>query len=59
MEYTRSLKNFHNVNTYEDYGARYTTMREKVFNNLGIILDKNYRPKRITISRFTSPQLHN
>jgi hypothetical protein len=57
LNYT--VKNFHNVNTFEDYGARYTTMREKVFNDLGIMLDKNYRPKRITISRFTSPQLHN
>lgn len=56
LNYT--VKNFHNVNTYQDYGARYTIMREKVFDDLGIILDKNYRPKRITISRFTSPQLH-
>jgi len=56
LNYT--VKRFHNVNTYEDYGARYTTMRENVFEDLGIMLDKNYRPKRITISRFTSPELH-
>jgi len=56
LNYT--VKTFHNVNTYEDYGARYTIMREKVLNDLGIILDKNYRPKRITTSRFTSPLLH-
>jgi len=56
LNYT--VKNFHNVNTFEDYAARYTIMREKVFNDLGIMLDKNYRPKRITISRFTSPLLH-
>ena len=56
LNYT--VKTFHNVNSPSDYGARYTIMREKVFNDLAIILDSKYHPKRIHISRFTSPQLH-
>ena len=55
LNYT--LSTFHNVNTVEDYGARYTTMREAILHSFSIVLDSSYKPKRITISRFTSPQL--
>jgi hypothetical protein len=33
-------------------------MREKVFEDLGIALDKRYQPKRTVTSRFTSINLH-
>jgi len=56
LNYT--VKTFHNVHSASDYGARYTTMREKVFNRLGVILDRVYQPKRIQSSRFTSELLH-
>lgn len=56
LNYT--VRTFHNVNSPSDYGARYTVMREKVLNDLGIFLDPKYHPKRIKTSRFTSPQLH-
>jgi hypothetical protein len=56
LNYT--VRTFHNVNSASDYGARYTIMREKVFNDLGIKLNTNYTPKRIRSSRFTSELLH-
>ena len=56
LNYT--VKTFHNVHSASDYGARYTTMREKVFNDLGFQLDAHYTPKRISSSRFTSELLN-
>jgi len=56
LNYT--VRTFHHVNSPSDYGARYTIMREKVFEDLGIALDKRYQPKRILTSRFTSIKLH-
>lgn len=55
LNYT--VRTFHNVNSASDYGARYTIMREDVLNNLGISLDSNYKPKRISSSRFTTAEL--
>ena len=55
LNYT--VKTFHNVLSHIDYGARYTTLREDVFKQFSINLDITYKPKRITISRFTSPDL--
>ena len=57
LNYT--VKTFHNVNSEKDYGARYTTLRTNVLNNFKLYLDKTYTPKRIHISRFTSPNLDN
>ena len=51
-----SVSTFHNVNSVNDYGSRYTTLRSDVFKQFGIIAE-NYTPKRIHISRFTSPEL--
>ena len=56
LNYT--VRRFHSVNRPSDYGARYTIMREKVFNDLGVLLDRTYHPKRIRSSRFTSELLH-
>ena len=55
LNYT--VKTFHNVHTMNDYAARYTTLREGVFHLYNIELDATYVPKRIHISRFTSPEL--
>ena len=55
LNYT--LNKYNNVYTAADYGARYTIMREKVLESFGIILDPNYKPKRVRTSRFTSPAL--
>ena len=52
-----TVSTFHNVNGADDYGSRYTTLREDVFASFGISLDPKYIPKRSTISRFTSPEL--
>ena len=57
QDLNHSVRTFHNVNSPTDYGARYTIMREEVFERLGMMKDKNYKAKRSTISRFTSPQL--
>lgn len=57
LNYTVSTN--HHVKSYHDYGARYTTMRNDVLNNFKLYLDSNYKPKKIDISRFTSPQLDN
>jgi hypothetical protein len=54
LNYTVST--FHNVNSENDYGARYTTMRDDVFKQFNILYSR-YKPKRINISRFTSPDL--
>lgn len=54
LNYTVST--FHNVHSMNDYAARYTTLRTDVFKQFSIILSK-YTPKRISISRFTSPEL--
>ena len=56
LNYT--VRTFHHVNSASDYGARYTIMREKVFEDYGILLDSKYKPKRIVTSRFTSIKLH-
>lgn len=56
LNYT--VRTFHHVNSPSDYGARYTIMREKVFEDYGILLDSKYKPKRIVTSRFTSIKLH-
>jgi len=55
LNYT--VRTFHNVNRLEDYGARYTTLREEVFKQFGIKLDLQYKAKKIKSSRFTSPEL--
>jgi len=55
LNYT--VRNFHHVNKLEDYGSRYTILREYVFRKFGVKLDSNYTPKRVTISRFTTPEL--
>ena len=55
LNYT--LNTYNNVSTPADYGSRYTIMREKVLESFGIILDPNYKPKRVHTSRFTSPAL--
>ena len=55
LNYT--VRNFHHVNKPEDYGSRYTILREDVFKQFGVKLDPNYKPKRVTISRFTTPEL--
>lgn len=52
-----TLRTFHDVTDPADYGARYTIMRENVLQSFGIALDDKYKPKRISISRFTSPDL--
>jgi hypothetical protein len=54
-----TLYNFYNVKTYKDYGARYTILRISILESLRINLDSTYNPKRIHISRFTSPELDN
>lgn len=55
LNYT--VRTFHSVLSAKDYGARYTILREDILNNFKLYLDNVYRPKRITISRFTSPKL--
>ena len=55
LNYT--VRTFHSVRSSHDYGARYTTLREDILNSFKLYLDKNYTPKRIKISRFTSPLL--
>ena len=55
LNYT--VRTFHLVKSSQDYGARYTTLREDILNNYKLHLDKNYTPKRIKTSRFTSPLL--
>lgn len=55
LNYT--VKTFHSVNSSQDYGARYTTLREPVFKQFGVKIEETYTPKRIKISRFTSPDL--
>lgn len=55
LNYTVST--FHNVNSENDYGARYTTLRIDVFKQFSVIMEETYTPKRIKISRFTSPDL--
>lgn len=55
LNYT--VRTFHSVRSSQDYGARYTTLREDILNNYKLHLDKNYTPKRIKTSRFTSPLL--
>jgi hypothetical protein len=54
LNYT--LSTYHNVYSETDYGARYTIMRDDVFKQFNIIYNR-YTPKRIHISRFTSPKL--
>ena len=54
LNYT--VRTFHNVNSIQDYGSRYTTLRESVFKQFGVNLEAHI-PKRIQISRFTSPDL--
>jgi hypothetical protein len=54
LNYTVST--FHDVKSESDYGARYTTMRTDIFKQFNIIYNR-YTPKRIQISRFTSPEL--
>jgi hypothetical protein len=55
LNYTVST--FHNVNSVNDYGSRYTTLRTDVFKQFSVKMDEAYTPKRIHISRFTSPDL--
>lgn len=55
LNYT--VRTFHSVNSSQDYGARYTTLREDILNSFKIQLDTNYTPKRIKTSRFTSALL--
>ena len=55
LNYT--VRSFHSVKSSQDYGARYTILREDILNNYKLHLDKNYTPKRIKTSRFTSPLL--
>lgn len=55
LHYT--LKHFYNVNSSNDYAARYTIMRIPVFEDYNIILSKTYKPQKISICRFTSPDL--
>jgi len=55
LNYT--VRTFHSVNSSQDYGARYTTLREDILKRFKIYLDRNYTPKRIKTSRFTSPLL--
>ena len=55
LNYT--VRTFHQVLTSNEYGARYTILREPVLRSLGILLDTKYKPKRISSSRFTSNEL--
>jgi len=59
QDLNHTVRTFHNVNMPEDYGSRYTTLREEVFKQFGVILESNYKAKRIGFSRFTSPELDN
>ena len=52
-----TVYNYHHTKTPQDYGARYTILREGVLNDLRIPLDSKYKPKRIKVSRFTSIEL--
>uniref|UniRef100_A0A6C0D757 Uncharacterized protein n=1 Tax=viral metagenome TaxID=1070528 RepID=A0A6C0D757_9ZZZZ len=52
-----SVKTFHSVTSAQDYGARYTTLREDILDNFKLYLDISYKPKRTHMSRFTSPNL--
>jgi hypothetical protein len=55
LHYT--LQTFYSIHKPSDYVARYTIMRTPVFNQYNIYFSKSYTPKRISISRFTSPDL--
>lgn len=55
LHYT--LQTFYNIHSQNDYVARYTIMRTQVFNQFNVFFSKLYKPKRIHISRFTSPEL--
>jgi len=57
QDLNHTVRTFHNVHSSSDYGARYTIMREKVLESLGILKDNKHSAKRSTISRFTSPYL--
>jgi len=57
QDLNHTVRTFHNVNTPQDYGSRYTILREDVFKQFGVKLDSNYKVKRINSSRFTSPEL--
>ena len=52
-----TVYNYHHTKKPEDYGARYTILRTPVLYDLGFSHDKKYTPKKISISRFTSPDL--
>ena len=55
LHYT--LKTFYNIHQPSDYVARYTIMRIPIFNQFNIMFNTSYIPKRVHISRFTSPEL--
>jgi len=57
QDLNHTVRTYHNVNTLQDYGSRYTTLREEVFKQFGVALDPQYKAQKINSSRFTSVKL--